>query len=161
VLPRAAKRWLVFAIVWGSILLVAYSPVLAVFANNRNRTIDQYNTVVTDFNHQKTAVDRANSALQSCPTVSCLRASHLAVAASLDNFDSDLTAMNLPSGAQNAAKVLENDLTRLASVFTDLADSQDTQAYQSTVQRSNLNSLLRSLPNDTNSLLHALNNSIS
>jgi hypothetical protein len=159
-LPSGARKWLIFAIVWGSILLVTQTSVQAVIAGrNLDTSIRQYNTVVNDFNYSRTQVDRAIAESQGCATVQCLRASHLAAAASLDKFDSDLKKMDLPCTATDPAKVVESDLTQMAAAFTALANSADGQAYRSTLQSSNLNTLLQSLPNDTNNLLTAMRSS--
>jgi hypothetical protein len=158
VLPPAARRWLIFAIVWGSILFVAQTAFNSITAtNNLNRISSEYNTVVNDFNTQKSAVDNAITMSQHCPTIACLRSSHLAAAATLQRFAADVRAMNLPSGAQQPAQLVESDATQLASAFTQLANSANGQAYRSTVQSSQVNTLLRTLPSDTNSLLSALN----
>lgn len=160
-LAPGAKRWLVFATVWGSILLIAYGSIFAAIgANNVNNTVNQYNTVVSDYNDAKAAINTAIAQIDSCTTVSCLHASHVAAAASLDKFNFDLTAMNLPSNAQGPAQVVESDLTQLASVFTDLANSSSPQAYRATLQKSNLQTLLTSFTNDTNTLLNALRSNI-
>jgi hypothetical protein len=156
VLPRSSRNWLVFAIVWGSIVLVAYGPVLAFVVNSTNTTVNQYNTIVHDFNDSKAKIETAIADSRSCTTVACLRPSHLAAATSLDKFDSELAAMNLPSNALAPAQVVESDLSQMASVFNDLAYDANAQAYRSTIQRSNLQTLLNSWPNDTNTLLDAL-----
>jgi hypothetical protein len=161
VLSRGSRRWLVFATVWGSILLVGYLSIFVVVGvNSANNTVTQYNTVVNDYNDSKAAINVAIAQVDSCTTVSCLRASHLAAATALDKFNSDLTAMNLPSNAQGPAQVVESDLTQLASVFTDLANSASPQAYRATLQKSNLQTLLTSLTNDTNTLLDALRSNL-
>jgi hypothetical protein len=71
-------------------------------------------------------------------------------------FVADVQAMNLPSGAQQPAQLVESDASQLASAFTQLANSANAQAYQSTVQSSQIDTLVHTLPNDTNSLLGAL-----
>lgn len=158
VLPRAARGWLIFAIVWGAILFVTQTTVNSIVAhNNLNRIQSEYNTVLNDFNDQKAAVDHAISVSRQCNTIACLRPSHLAAAASLRRYASDVRAMNLPSGAQQPAQLVESDASQLASAFTQLANSANGQAYQSTVQSTQVNTLLRTLPNDTNRLLAALN----
>ncbi len=123
-------------------------------------TASQYSTVVNDFNNSKAAIQKAVVATQHCSTVPCLRPSHLEAAASLQQFNSDLKAMNLPSGAQAAGQSVQSDVAQLESAFTQLANSANAQAYRSTVQSSNLNTLLQSLPTDTNNLLNALNQSV-
>ena len=154
-LSRAARNWLVFAIVWGSILLVAYVSIFATVGfNNATTTVDQYNTVVNDYNSSANAL-KSISSPQTCMAGACLHAASL-----LHKFDSDLAAMNLPSNAQGPAQAVQSDLTQLTSVFTELANSANAQAYNSTAQRSNLETLLTSLQNDTNNLLSALRSSI-
>jgi hypothetical protein len=161
VLPRAARNWLIFAIVWGAILFVAQTTINSIVAsNNLNRIESQYNTVVNDFNNQKSAVDHAILVSQHCTTIACLRPSHLAAAGSLRRFASDVKAMNLPSGARGPAQLVESDASQLASAFDQLANSSNAQAYRSTVQSSQINPLIRTLPNDTNSLLSALNHAL-
>lgn len=160
VLPNAARTWLVFSIVWGSIVMVGLLSVASVRAfNNETTAIRNANTVVNDFNASKDAIDTASVDASRCTTVSCLRASHLAAARSLDKFDSDLAAMNLSCTAVDPAQVVESDLTQLATAFTDLANSSNVQTYRATVQRSNLVTLLNALPNDTNTLLTAIRSS--
>lgn len=157
-LPPAARGWLIFAIVWGVILLGVNVTVNSIAAtNNANRYSSDYNTVVNDFNNSKAAVDNAIATSRRCDTVGCLRPSHLAAAASLRQFASDVRAMNLPSGAQQSAQSVESDATQLADAFNQLANSASGQAYRSTVQSSGVNTLLQTLPNDTNSLLDQLN----
>jgi hypothetical protein len=147
--------------VWGAILFVAQTAINSIVANNNlNRIESQYNTVINDFNHQNAAVDHAISVSRHCATIACLRPSHLAAAASLERFASDVGAMNLPSGAQGPAHLVESDASQLASGFDQLANSANAQAYRSTVQSSQINTLLRTLPNDTNSLLSALHHAL-
>ncbi len=161
VLPRAARNWLIFAIVWGAILFVSQTAINSIVAsNNRNRIESEQHTVINDFNNQKLAVDNAISVSQHCATIACLRPSHLAAAASLQRFASDVRAMNLPSGARGSAQLVESDASQLASAFDQLANSANSQGYRSTVQSSQVNTLLRTLPNDTNSLLSALNHAL-
>ncbi len=157
-LPPGARGWLVFAIIWGVILFgtnVTFNSIEA--TNNANKYSSDYNTVVSDFNNSKSAIDTAISQSRSCTTTACLRPSHLAAATSLQQFASDVRAMNLPSGAQQTAQSVESDATQLADAFTQLANSPNGQAYRSAVQSSGVNTLLQTLPNDTNSLLSQLN----
>jgi hypothetical protein len=157
-LPSAARGWLVFAIIWGAILFGASTVVNSIQATNRaNQYSSDYTTVVNDFNNSKAAVDAAIAQTRNCTTVPCLRASHLAAAASLHHFASDVRAMNLPSGSQQTAQSVESDATQLADAFTRLANSANGQAYHSIVQSTDVNTLLQTLPNDTNTLLSQLN----
>jgi hypothetical protein len=157
-LPPGSRGWLVFAIVWGVILFGVNIAVKSVEAtNNANRYSSDYNTVVSDFNNSKAAVDTAIAQSKSCTTVACLRPSHLFAATSLRQFATDVRAMNLPSGAQQNARSVESDATQLADAFTQLANSANGQAYRSEVQSSGIDTLLQTLPNDTNNLLSQLN----
>jgi hypothetical protein len=160
VLPSAARGWLIFAIVWGVVIYAGQITLQAVVRTGNNTTQTQRNAVVDDFNNSKAAIQNAINESNSCSTVSCLRPSHLDAAATLQQFDADLKSMDLPSNAVTPAQLVESDVTQLAAAFTQLANSANVQAYGSTVQSSGLNTLLRSLPNDTNNLLGALNQSV-
>jgi hypothetical protein len=89
--------------------------------------------------------------------VACLRASHLAAAASLTKLVDDIQGMSLPANAVGPAHVVESDANQLATIFTNLANSSDNATYHDIAQRSNLTAILNSYPGDTQSLLNALN----
>jgi hypothetical protein len=109
VLPPGARRWLIFAIVWGSIVLVGQIAVQAVVAGrNYSTSFRQYNSVVNDFNDSRSAIENAVADTQRCPSVQCVRPSHLAAARSLEKFDSDLKTMNLSCTATRPAHVVES-----------------------------------------------------
>ena len=153
VLGGAARSWLIFAIVWGSILYVGQASVQAALGNNTS-TRDQYNTIVTDFNATGTAVRRAGADAQRCSTVQCVRPSHLAAAASFSTFSNDLEGMSLPANASNSANLVKGDADKLATIFTDLADSSSASAYQATAQRNNISGVIASYAANTRSLLN-------
>lgn len=150
VLPRAARGWLVFAIVWGVVLYAGTSAIQLAFTHN---TFTQYNTVVNDYNGVLTAIEQANQ----CSTLSCLQAREPAVADALDTYTGNLVSMNLPAGTDSAVAAVESDLSQLSTAFTSLANSPNQQAYQARVQSSQVNTLLQTLHVDTNNLLTAIN----
>jgi hypothetical protein len=151
---------LIFAIVWGSILYVGQASVQAAFRNNTTSSVDQYNTVVTDFNATSTAVRRAGTQAQRCSTVQCVRPSHLAAADSLSKFANDVNAMDVPANASNSARSTVSDAHHLSSIFYDLAHSSNASEYQATVQRSNLSGVLNSYATHTQSLLNDLRSNL-
>jgi hypothetical protein len=157
VLTGAARGWIIFAIVWGSILFVSQGAIQAAAFHNTTTTIDQYNTIVSDYNDSGNAMQRAADDAQSCSDVACLRASHLAAAASLTKLVDDIQGMNLPTNAVGPAQVVQSDANQLATIFTNLANSSDSITYHANAQRSNLISILNSYPGDTQHLLNALN----
>jgi hypothetical protein len=156
VLAGAARGWIIFAIVWGSIVFLGESAIQSAFNNNNSTDVNQYNAVVSDYNATGTAVEKAFHDARTCTTVQCLRASHLAAAGSLSNFAGELQGMSLPATATGSAPRVESDAHQLATIFTDLANSPDAATYRATVQRSNLSSILNSYPMDTQNLLNAI-----
>jgi outer membrane murein-binding lipoprotein Lpp len=161
VLAGAARGWIIFAIVWGSILFLSESAIQSAFQNNNSSSVDQYNSVVTHFNDTRTAVQRAGNAAQTCSTVQCIRPSHLAAADSFSSSADNLQGMSLPGNASGSARRLESDARQLSTVFKDLANSSDARAYQATANRSNLSALLTSYSGDTQNLLNKLRSDIS
>jgi outer membrane murein-binding lipoprotein Lpp len=161
VLAGAARGWIIFAIVWGSILFLSESAIQSAFQNNNSSSVDQYNSVVTHFNDTRTAVQSAGNAAQTCSTVQCIRPSHLAAADSFSSSADNLQGMSLPSNASGSARRLESDARQLSTVFKDLANSSDARAYQATANRSNLSALLTSYSGDTQNLLNKLRSDIS
>jgi len=160
VLTGAARSWIIFAVVWGAILYVGVGGVNAALGHNNGTSVNQYNTLVTEFNGTGTAVQRAGRAAQTCTTIECIRPSHLAAANSLSSFAGDLDGMSFPSNASNSAQHTASDAHRLANIFGDLAHSSDASAYQSTAQHSNLDSLLTSYGQDAQNLLGQLKSDI-
>ena len=158
VLGGAARKWMIFAIVWGSILYAGQLGVQAAFRGH-NSTVNQYNSIVTDFNATHTSINGALLKAQTCTTVSCLRDSHLNAADSLSRFHDDLQGMDFPSNASNSARQVENDTHKLATIFRDLAHSSDAATYRATVTNSNLEGILSSYPNHTQNLLNDIRSS--
>jgi hypothetical protein len=153
VLPRAARGWLIFAIVWGVILYVGSSAIQAAFTHT---TTAQYNTVVNDYNSSVSAIEQASQ----CSTLSCLRAREPAVSDALDGYTANLVGMNLPAGTNSAVAAVESDVSQLSTAFTSLANSANQQVYESRLQSSQVNTLLQTLHVDTNNLLTAINASV-
>jgi hypothetical protein len=156
VLTGAARAWMVVAIVWGSILFLGSSAIRAAVTNKQQTTVQQYNTIVSDFNTTGRALNNAGKHIGQCSTVSCLRPSHLAAAARLTQFGNDVRAMNLPSNASGAAQQVESDTSQLSTILTRLAKSQDLQAYYNTAQTSNLDTVLNSYPHDAQNLANTV-----
>ncbi|HWD53601.1 MAG TPA: DUF4389 domain-containing protein [Acidimicrobiales bacterium] len=163
VLSRASRVWMLFAIAWGVVLVAGYAAGVVSISFHFSTTTSQHDAIVNDFNAPngpKATVQAAITASQHCTTVACLRPSHFAAASSLQLFAAEVRGMSLPSNAQDPAGAVESDADQLASAFTKLANSANAQAYRTTVEKSGLNTLLQSLPADTNNLLNALNQSV-
>jgi len=156
VLTGAARGWMIFAIVWGSIIFVGQSVAQSVARNHRHTSAQQVSTVVSDYNASDTAIHTASNRSVSCATVACLRASHLAAASTLTQFDNDLRGMSLPSNATQPAQVVESDTTQLASILSQLANSSDLSTYRAAVRSSNLTTILSSYHGDTVNLVNVL-----
>lgn len=160
VLAGPARRWLTFAIAWGSILFVGNLVVQSVLIASSVSATSQGNTVVNGFNQTKAAIDRAirdQSRCSSSTTVACLSASHKAAAISLDRFESDLRSLAVPANARGSLGVVEREVRQLAVIFNRLANSANVDVYAVTFLTDDVNARLRSLPRDTNKLLSALN----
>jgi hypothetical protein len=148
---------LIFAIVWGALVLGVQVPLqVKTFTFNVNTRTAQYNTVLDDYNESQAVVALA----ERCTTIACLHTANTAVATSVDQFDSNLVALNLSPLAQARATPVLNDLSQLSTAFTALANSPNLQAYRSRVQTSQVSTLLLSLHNDTSNLLNALRTNI-
>lgn len=156
VLTGAARGWIIFAIVWGSVLYLGQIGIQSALRSSGTTTVDQYNTVVSDFNATGTAVQRAGQDAARCSTVSCLRSSHLAAADSFSSMADDVGGMSLPANASGPADRVQSEAHRLSTIFTDLANSSDATTYVATTKRSNLSSVLNSYAANTQSLLNAL-----
>ncbi len=160
VLTGAARGWMIFAIVWGSVVFVGQSVAQSVAQSHHHSSAQQVKTVVKDYNRSDTAIATASSASSSCATVACLRASHLAAASRLSRFDNDLRTMSLPANASQPAQVVESDTTQLSSILSRLANSSDLSSYRATMRSSNLTTIWRSYHVDTVSLVNALNSDL-
>ena len=160
VLTGAARGWVIFAIVWGSIVLVGQSVAQSVAQSHQHTSAEQVNTVVRDYNRSDTAIETASTEYTSCATVACLRASHLHAATRLTQFADDLRNMTLPANAGQPARVVESDTAQLSSILSRLANSSDLSSYRATISRSNLTTILSSYHVDTEALVNALNSDL-
>ena len=160
VLTGAARGWMIFAIVWGSILFVGQSIAQNAARHHRHTSAQQLNRVMSDYTATDTALHTADSSSLSCATVACLRTSHLHAASTLTRFDGDLQGMSLPSNASQPAQVVESDTSQLASILTQLANSANLAAYRSTARGSNLGTILNSYPGDTRSLVNVMHSDL-
>ncbi len=153
VLTGAARGWMIFAIVWGSILFVGQSIAQNAARHHRHTSAQQVNRVVSDYAATSTALHQADSSSLTCATVACLRPSHLRAASMLTRFDADLRGMSLPPDAGQPAQVVESDTGQLASILTQMANSANLSAYRSRGRSSNLGTILNSYPGDYHSLV--------
>jgi len=160
VLTGAARGWMIFAIVWGSILFLG-QDIAQNIVGHRQSSVQQFNTVNSDTSAANTAIDKAGQSIKSCRTVACLGPSYTTAAAKLTQLADDLHGMSLPSNAGGQAQNVESDANQLASVFTKLANSSDAATYRATAQSSNLGSILSSYTTDSQSLLNTLNSDLS
>jgi hypothetical protein len=161
VLTGAARGWMIFAIVWGSILFLGQNIAQNIVVGHRQSSVQQFNTVNSDTSAANTAIDKAVQSIKSCTAVACLGPSYTAAAAKLTQLADDLHGMSLPSNAGGQAQNVESDANQLASVFTKLANSSDAATYRATAQSSNLGSILSSYTTDSQSLLNTLNSDLS
>ncbi|HEY1653437.1 MAG TPA: DUF4389 domain-containing protein [Acidimicrobiales bacterium] len=163
VVAGAARRWLIVAIVWGSILFVGNLVLQTVLISSSVTATSQGNTVVNGFNQTRVAIDRAIRDRNRCSAkvtavcFSVVRASHKAAATSLDDFESDLRSLSVPGNARGPLRVLARETAQLTAIFNRLAHSADSDAYAMTFVTNHVNARLRSLPRQTNRLLRALN----
>ncbi len=157
VLTGVARGWMIFAIVWGSIVFLGQNITQNILVSHRHSAVQDYNTTYSDSSQVSAAIDSAEARIKSCTTVSCLRPTYLVAAARLNQLADDLRGMSLPSNAGGQARNVESDATQLATIFTELADSSDASTYRSTAQNSNLGSILNSYARDTDNLLNTLN----
>jgi hypothetical protein len=160
VLRGAARGWMIFAIVWGSILFLTQNVTQNVIFGHTQSSIQQFSTAQNDTDRADSAIEAAGAKASSCQTVACVRPTHLAAAASLTQLADDLRGMSLPANANGEARDVENDASQLASIFTELADSSDGTTYRATAQRSDISSLLNSYSSDSTNLLHTLDSDL-
>ena len=151
---------MIFAIVWGSIVFVGQNVAQSLARSHPHTSAQQVNAVVKDYNRSDTAIASASSASSSCATVACLRASHLAAASKLTQFDNDLRNMSLPANASEPAQVVESDTTQLSSILSRLANSSDLSTYRAAIRSSNLTTIWSSYHVDTQTLVNALNSDV-
>jgi hypothetical protein len=150
---------MIFAIVWGSALVVGQVVVQDLATQHRNDSVAQYNTVVSDYNSTTNALVAAGKSVPNCQTVACARPYDTAAASSLDAFGDDLGTMDVAANASDAQRHVESDVAQLASTLTRLAESPNPAAYARTAQRSDLDGLLQTYANDVQSLVHSLRQS--
>jgi len=157
VLTGAARGWVIFAIIWGSLVFVGQSVAQNLAQRHPHTSALQVNMVVKDYNRSNTAIETASTKYTSCATVACLRASHLDAASKLTQFDDDLRSMSLPANASQPARVVESDATQLSAILSQLANSSDLSTYRATIRSSDLTAILSSYHVDTVNLVKALN----
>jgi len=155
VLAGAARGWVIFAIVWGSILFVGQDVAQNVVNNhNRSTGVAQVNAVVSEYNATDTALQKAFA--PRCATVACFRPAYLRAASRLTYFDGQLHGMSLPSDAAVQVQAVESDAAQMASIITRLANSSDISTYQASFRTSNLVTIYDSFHGDTQNLVDVL-----
>ena len=151
ILAGAARGWMIFAIVWGSIVFLGQNITQNVFSSHNQSNAQQLNTVSSDTNAANAAINGAGKSINGCTTVSCLRPAYIVAATKLTHLADDVRGMSLPSDVSGRAQDVESDATQLASIFTELANSSDVATYRATAQSSNFESILTSYASDTRS----------
>ena len=159
VLTGAARGFMIFAIVWGSVLFVGQDVARTLATRHHNDASAQSDTVVSDYDATARTLVAAGKAVPNCRTVSCARPYDIAAASSLTAFGADLRAMNVDSNASSAQQHLESDVAQLSSTLTQLADSPNASAYGRTAQRSDFSGLIQTYRGDVQSLVDALRQS--
>ena len=158
ILVGAARGWMIFAIVWGSVLYVGQAVVQGVFSH-RAAAVLQANTVTSDYNATYDQLTKAvgngsNGTLDTCPTLSCLQSASQGVANSLTSFSSDLSSMSFSSRATASSQRVESDVAQLHSFFQSLADASSIQQVRALAQRGQIDTVLQSYPGDVQSLVN-------
>jgi Domain of unknown function (DUF4389) len=156
VLTGAARGFMIFAIVWGSVLVVGVDAAQALASRHRNDAAAQYDTVLSDYAATAKSLDAAGKAVPDCQTVACARPYDTAAVSTLNAFGDDLRAMTVSSGASSAQQHVEDDLAQLSSTLNQLAESPDAAAYARTGRRSDLAGLVGTYADDVQSLVNAL-----
>ncbi len=147
---------MIFAIVWGSVIVVGENVALNLASRQRNEAAAQYDTVLSDYAATAKSLDAAGKAVPHCQTVACARPYDTAAVSTLNAFGTDLRAMSVSGGASSAQQHVENDLSQLSSTLDQLADSPDAAAYARAGRRSDLAGLVGTYADDVQSLVNAL-----
>jgi hypothetical protein len=161
VLAGAARGWMIFAIVWGSVLTVAQGPIQAAITRHntaRSQSAGQeFTTASRDTTQVSNAVLAAASAASSCTSVATIRPSQHHAATQLTGLADDLRAMDLPDNANESAGAVESDADQLSAIFTQLGGSSDCTAYHTAAARTGaFATILASFPTDVEQLLAVL-----
>jgi hypothetical protein len=157
-LTGAARGWMIFAIAWGSVLLVAQGPIQAAITNNSRTqtTTQQFDTTRADVNEVSAAILASASAARTCTTIASVRPSSQDAAAKLTNLADDLRGMSLPDNASSSAAAVESDADQLAAIYHELAASSDCTAFHTLGQTSPYGTVLASYLSDSVRLLTVL-----
>ena len=161
VLAGAARSWMIFAIVWGSVLTVAQGPIQA--AITRHNTTQSasagqdFTTASRDVAQSSNAVLAAASAAASCTSVAAIRPARDHAATQLTGLADDLRAMNLPDNANESAGAVESDADQLSAIFTQLGGASDCTTYHTVAAHTGaFATVLTSFPTDVAQLLTVL-----
>ena len=161
ILTGAARGWMIFAIVWGSLLYVGQAVVQGVLSH-RAAAVLQANIVTNDYNATYDKLSKAvgngsNGTLDTCATLSCLQSVSQGVANSLASFSDDLSTMSFPAQATASSQRVESDVAQLHAFFQSLADASSIQQVRALAQRSQIDTILQSYPGDVRSLVNDIN----
>ena len=122
VLTGAARGWMIFAIVWGSILFVGQSVAQSLSRHHTHTSAQQVNTVVSDYNATDTAIQSAITRFHSSRHRRL--SPRLARPCRVDAHPvrQRSRGMSLPSNAGQGAQVVESDTTQLASILARVGE---------------------------------------
>ncbi len=140
-LAGAARGWVIFAIVWGSVLFLGQNVAQNVI-NNHNRTtgVAQVNAVVSDYNSTDAAFQTAfarNAATTTVLRDGCLSPRRRTSGMPVETHPLRRRPARHEPAVQRrrpAARWSRATRARLASIITQLANSSDISTYRSTVQ---------------------------
>ncbi len=161
VLKGAARGWMIFAIVWGSLLFVGQAVAQGVRTNRTAATVRQYNTIVSDYNGTynvlRTTLVKGGTGPDACTTLTWLQTADQQTADSLGRFGAALHDMSFPSDADDSSQRVESDVAQLSVFFQALASAPNLGQYRTLARQSNVSALLSSYPTDVQSLLNDVN----
>ena len=104
VLAGAARGWMIFAIVWGSIIFLGQNITQNVFTGHKHSSSTQFNTVRPDSAAGPAAPaatapgNRVGTSTNGCTTIVCLVPAYITVAPTLDPTALDPTALHADQG---------------------------------------------------------------
>ncbi len=162
VLVGAARGWMIFAIVWGSLIFVGYSIGIGVAIHQAVVNAQQADTVRHDYDHTVNAVNRAvgtrgnNGTYASCTTLACLQAIDQGIADQFAAFADDLSSMHFSSQATVSAARVKADVQQLQSFFARLATASSLAQYRSEATQGQVSTLIDTYQNDVPRLLDDL-----
>jgi hypothetical protein len=163
VLAGAARGWMIFAIVWGSVFTAVQGPIqAAITRNNTSSTVQQFNTTSSDVTDATSALVTAAGAARSCSAVPSAqlspaqRSEQQIAAAKLTRVGHDLSVMSFPANATSSAQAVESDASQMATIFNRLGAAPDCTTYGNIARSSDFATVINSYPADVGQLLSVL-----